>query len=257
MLPNGAPSASSSSSSRRRVSKNVIRLSLQLGASSACHEVTEVIPPAQVGVRTTRADLKQQSDLLLTITTLRAAKGQPRCVRRRVWPCKCEPSHRRVTGQRPQPEVMVLPGMACHQAARHKTRLETRYLRDGWDGLNREFVWWRVSRAIASGRRRGDRADRAGLSWVGCQPLARCAAVAWRRLPLRRAVIHGREPARRACGLPNCVPSALWSSSLPVPLGLAREEHDDPRAFRHIGARPPGRWDSAGRSTHRPCSQDQ
>ena len=88
-----------------------------------------------------------------------------------------------------------------------------------------------------------------GLLWPGGRPPARCAVAVWRRLPPRPAVIPGREPARPAYALPNCVPSASWSSSLPVPLGLARNEHEDPRAFRHIGTRPPGRWGNARRST--------
>jgi hypothetical protein len=105
------------------------------------------------------------------------------------------------------------------------------------------------SRAIASGRRSGGRADRVGLRWFGTRPLARCAVAVWRRLPPRPAVIPGRHSARHAYAPPNCLPSASSSSSLPVPLGLARKEHEDPARFRHIGTRPPGRWGNARRST--------
>jgi hypothetical protein len=91
------------------------------------------------------------------------------------------------------------------------------------------------SRAIASGRRSGGRADRVGLRWFGARPLARCAVAVWRRLPPRPAVIPGRHSARHAYAPPNCVPSPSSSSSLPVPLGLARKEHEDPRGSDTLG----------------------
>ena len=75
-----------------------------------------------------------------------------------------------------------------------------------------------ASRAIASDTRGGGRSDRAGLPWSGCDPLAGCSGVVGHRLPPRTAAIRDRGSARHAYALPSCVPSASWSSSLPVSL---------------------------------------
>ncbi len=94
-----------------------------------------------------------------------------------------------------------------------------------------------------------------GVFRSGSQPLAGCSGVVGLQSPATVAATRDRVSARHADALPNCVQSASWSSNLPVPLGLALKEHEDPRAFRHIGTRPPGRWGNARRSTHRPRSQ--
>jgi hypothetical protein len=68
-------------------------------------------------------------------------------------------------------------------------------------------MWVAPNRAIASGRRGGDRSDRPGVRWSGCRRLAGCSGVVGHRLPERAAAIRDRESTRLAYALPNCVPS--------------------------------------------------
>jgi hypothetical protein len=75
-----------------------------------------------------------------------------------------------------------------------------------------------LSRAIASGKRGGDRSDRSVVPWSGCRPLSRCSGVVGQRLPARAAAIRDRESTRLAYAPPSPVASGSWSSSLPVPL---------------------------------------
>jgi hypothetical protein len=90
------------------------------------------------------------------------------------------------------------------------------------------------SRAIASGTRGGGRSDRFGLLWSGGHPLAGCSGVVGHRLPARAAAIRDRESTRHAYALPDCVPSASWSSSLPVPLFGPRGRKRIPRAVTRL-----------------------
>ena len=107
------------------------------------------------------------------------------------------------------------------------------------------------SRAIASGTRTGARSDRADRRRSGSRPLADCRRVAGCQSPARAAAVRDRESTRHAYALPNCVRSASWSSSLPVPLvgPRGKEQGVDPRAFNQVGTQPPGRWGNARRST--------
>jgi hypothetical protein len=107
-----------------------------------------------------------------------------------------------------------------------------------------------ASRTIASDTHGGGRSDRAGVPWSGCHPLAGCSGVVGHRLPPRAAAIRDRESARHAYALPNCVPSASWSSSLPVPLlgsrGRKRAWTPERSSSRNAAT---GRWGSTRRST--------
>ena len=109
----------------------------------------------------------------------------------------------------------------------------------------------RASHPFAAGMRYRSSSDGAGLGWSGCDPLAGCSGVVGHRLPQTAAGIRDRASTRHAFALPNCVRSASWSSSLPVPLvGHAkRKRGQNPRAFNHVGTQPPSRWVNAHRST--------
>jgi hypothetical protein len=102
--------------------------------------------------------------------------------------------------------------------------------------------------AIASGTRSGDRSDRADPLWsrrptrspVGQAPLS---IDCWRE-PRSRST-SPRLRAAKSCLLDVMV----LRLSVPVAGPRGKEEGENPRAVDQIGARSPGRWSDASRST--------
>jgi hypothetical protein len=122
----------------------------------------------------------------------------------------------------------------------------------------------RASRTIASGTRGGARADRAGLRWSGCHPLAGCSGVVGHRLPPRAAAIRDRESTRHAYALPNCLPSPsltrhrlqAFPSLCLGPRGRRRARNPPGRSNRLRRVHRAGGATSLG-VPHRPRSQNQ